>query len=206
MWKADLSGQGVKLIEGLRIAQARAVRARYPNGCTPCSGDSCKPLPSNYLCQGFQNGTAVVDPNDGFGSNLVLSDDSTDTQGWIKPTPPSMHQKDWSEVNPPTPNRSTGNSFQTFQLGIGGSCGNDAMNGGVGFSPPAGYWCGNGCMGGAPKPPGCIARWPRGFHFNRSVLPNSPYTNPLTGIAQVSLGPDSCMLRARVHCWLLGTP
>jgi hypothetical protein len=38
------------------------------------------------------------------------------------------------------------------------------------------------------------------------VLPNSPYTNPLTGIAQVSLGPDSRMLRARVHCWLLGTP
>ena len=165
VWKADLSGQGVKVIEGLRIAQERAVRARYPNGCTPCSGDSCKPLPSNYLCQGFQNGTRVVDPNDGFGSNLVLTDDSTETQGWIKPTPPTMHQKEWSEVNPPTPLRKTGESFQTFQLGIGGSCGNDAMNGGVGFTPPAGYWCGNGCMGGAPKPPGCISRWPRGFHL-----------------------------------------
>jgi hypothetical protein len=39
VWKTDLTGQGVKVIEGLRIAQARAVRARYPNGCTPCSGD-----------------------------------------------------------------------------------------------------------------------------------------------------------------------
>jgi hypothetical protein len=185
VWKADLSGQGVTKIEGLRIGQARAVRARYPNGCTPCSGDSCKPLPSNYLCQGFQNGSKVVDPNDGFGSNLVLSDDSTDTQGWIKPTAPTMHQKNWTEVNPPEPSRKTGESFQTFQLGIGGSCGNDPMNGGVGFTPPAGYWCGNGCMGGAPKPPGCIARWPRGFLFNETILPNSPYKNPWTGIAQV---------------------
>ena len=79
VWKADLSGQGVKVIEGLRIAQARAVRARYPNGCTPCTGAEgkvpCKTLPSNYLCQGFQGGGtdsggmkkggAVVDPNDG---------------------------------------------------------------------------------------------------------------------------------------------
>ena len=95
----------------------------------------------------------------------MLSDDSTESQGWIKPTPPTMHQKEWSEVNPPTPLRKTGESFQTFQLGIGGSCGNDAMNGGVAFTPPAGYWCGNGCMGGAPKPPGCISRWPRGFHL-----------------------------------------
>ena len=106
VWKADLSGQGVKVIEGLRIAQARAVRARYPNGCTPCSSDSCKPLPSNYLCQGFQKGTAVVDPNDGFGSNLVLSDDSTDTQGWIKPNPPTMQQKEWSEVRTQPPSAS----------------------------------------------------------------------------------------------------
>eukprot|EP01046_Picozoa_sp_COSAG06_P057295 COSAG06_NODE_11125_length_1563_cov_4.163934_1_plen_362_part_00 len=155
VWKTDLSGQGVKVIEGLRIAQARAVRARYPNGCTPCSGDSCKPLPSNYLCQGFQNGSKVVDPNDGFGSNLVLSDDSTGSQGWIKPTraqmrtlllsiyteshalgsclitlltaarvlvpaAPTMHQKEWTEFNPPEPLRKTGESFQTFQLGIGG--------------------------------------------------------------------------------------
>ena len=73
VWKADLSGQGVKVIEGLRIAQERAVRARYPNGCTPCSGDSCKPLPSNYLCQGFQNGTRVVDPNDGCKCNRYFA-------------------------------------------------------------------------------------------------------------------------------------
>ena len=145
VWKTDLSGQGVKVIEGLRIAQDRAVRARFPNGCTPCGTPGkpeCKNLPSNYLCQGFQKGSKVVDPNDGFGSNLFLSDDTTPTQGWIKPTPPDMHQKNWQEVNPPTPLRETGLSFQKFQLGVGGSCGNDPMDGGVGFTPPAGYWCG----------------------------------------------------------------
>ena len=93
-------------------------------------------FPSNYLCQGFQNGSKVVDPNDGFGSNLVLSDDSTDTRGWIKPTAPTMHKKT-GPVNPPKPLRKTG-EVSTFQLGIGGSCGNDPMNGGLGSRhPPA---------------------------------------------------------------------
>ena len=152
IWKADLKGQGVKSITGLRINQLRAVRARYPNGCT-----TDQPLPSGYVCQGNMTDGKVVDPNDGMGTDLITS--------WVKPTAPGMNQSGWSEFNPDKPFRDTGKSFQTFQLGIGGTCGNDPMLGGVGFSPPAGYWCGNGCMGGAPKPPGCIARWSVFFFF-----------------------------------------
>ena len=172
IWKADLTGQGVKVVEGLRINQERAVRARYPNGCT-----TDKPMRSGYVCQGNMTGGKVVDPNDGFGSDLMTD--------WVFPTSPGMNQSNWREFNPDTPFRGTGESFQKFQLGIGGTCGNDPMAGGVGFDPPAGYWCGNACEGGAPKPPGCIARWPRGLYYNKSVLPNSPYKDPTTGIAQV---------------------
>ena len=42
----------------------------------------------------------VVDPNDGFGSDLITE--------WIKPTAPGMNQSNWREVNPATPVRSTG--------------------------------------------------------------------------------------------------
>ena len=44
--KASLKGQAVGAIEGLRIDLRRAVRARYPNGCT-----TDKPMPSGYMCQ-----------------------------------------------------------------------------------------------------------------------------------------------------------
>ena len=47
IWELDLSGYDIKEISGLRIGRRRAVRARYPNGCT-----SNEPLPSKYLCQG----------------------------------------------------------------------------------------------------------------------------------------------------------
>jgi len=171
IWKLSLKGQGVKEITGLRIGQKRAVRARYPNGCT-----TDQPLPSGYVCQGNMTDGRVVDPNDGFGSDLLTE--------WVVPTPPGMSQPNWQEVNPDTPFRGTGLSFQKFQLGIGGTCGNDTMSGGVGFVPPAGYWCGNACEGGAPKPPGCIARWPRGLYYNTSILPNAPYKNPTTGVVQ----------------------
>ena len=175
IWKADLSGQGVTKVEGLRLNQQRAVRARFPNGCT-----TDKPMRSNYVCQGNMTNGKVVDPNDGFGSDLQIPD-----KQWIFPTAPSMDQKNWHEFNPDTPFRGTGLSFQKYQLGIGGTCGNDPMAGGVGFDPPAGYWCGNACEGGAPKPPGCISRWPRGFRYDTTVLPNSPYKDPTTGVAQV---------------------
>merc|ERR1719201_1903496 len=171
IFKTDLSGQHVTAITGLRINRQRAVRARYPNGCS-----SDQKLPSGYLCQGNMTDGKVVDPNDGFGSNLITE--------WIKPTAPNMSQAGWREVNPATPLRDTGLSFQKFQLGVGGTCGSDPMLGGVGFDPPAGYWCGNACEGGAPRPPGCIARWPRGLLYNRSILPNAPYKNPTTGVVQ----------------------
>lgn len=56
----------------------------------------------------------------------------------IAPTSPGMNQSGWTELNPDMPFRDTGLSFQKFQLGIGGTCGNNTMAGGVGFDPPAG--------------------------------------------------------------------
>ena len=142
-------------ITGLRIAGERAVRARYPNGCTSTSA----PLPSGYVCGGTMKGSRVVDPNDGFGSNLVNED------GWVRPDEtPTMNST--RTIEPLSPLRSSGLSFQKFMLGIGGSCSQ--------FDPPAGYWCGNDCSGGAPKPPGCIPRWPQGFAYNKTILPNAP--------------------------------
>ena len=41
-------------------------------------------MPSGYMCQGNMTGSKVVDPNDGFGSNLLTS--------WVKPTAPGMNQ------------------------------------------------------------------------------------------------------------------
>jgi hypothetical protein len=152
IWKTKVSADVIE-ISGLRINGERAVRARYPNGCT-----SNEPLPSSYVCGGFQKNGRVVDPNDGFGSNLI------NEQGWIRPEAPSMNST--KTIEPATPFRSSGLSFQKFMLGTGGSCSQ--------FDPPAGYWCGNDCMGGAPKPPDCIPRWPAGFTYDQSILPNAP--------------------------------
>ena len=159
----------VKDVTGLRLTfgnepTLRAVRARYPNGCT-----SDQQLPSGYLCQGRQNGSAVVSPVDGFGSNLV-------TELVVGPKP-GMNQTNWTEINPDKPFRNTGQSFQKFQLGIGGTCSQ--------FVPPAGYWCGNACDGGAPRPPDCIARWPEGLVYNASVLPNGPYKDLSRAVVQM---------------------
>eukprot|EP01052_Picozoa_sp_SAG31_P047089 SAG31_NODE_9276_length_1306_cov_0.806959_2_plen_184_part_00 len=106
VWAADLSGQGVEEITGLRINDKRAVRARYPNGCTSLT----EKLPSGYLCQGAAVNGSVVDPNDGFGSNLIGD--------YIFPTPPTMDgtpgTMKYTEVNPDTPFRDSGASFQKF--------------------------------------------------------------------------------------------
>jgi hypothetical protein len=159
----------VKDVTGLRLSFGnepafRAVRARYPNGCT-----STQQLPSGYLCQGRQNGSTVVSPVDGFGSNLL-------TELVVGPKP-GMTQDNWTEVNPDQPFRNTGKSFQKFQLGVGGTCSQ--------FVPPAGYWCGNACDGGAPSPPDCIARWPEGLVYNASVLPHAPYKDVSRAVVQM---------------------
>jgi hypothetical protein len=159
-WVLDLSGSALREATGLRIDRARAVRARFPNGCT-----SNEPMPSGYRCLGRPRAPGgVVSPLDGFGSNLL-------SPRWIVPPYVGMQQSDWYQYNSSgSPLRKDGVTFQEFQLGVGGTCA--AL-----YSPPAGYWCGNACWGGAPVAPRCIVRFPEGLEV-AGVLPNWPYKNP----------------------------
>ena len=88
---------------------------------------------------------------------------------WLPPTLPKEPDK---EVNPDTPLRTSSDSFQKYQLGIGGPCQN--------FYPPAGYWCGNGTAGGGAF----TYRVPSGMIADNQVLPNQPYKNPKGAIVQ----------------------
>jgi len=125
-------------VSGLRIGGHISVRARYPNGCS-----SDDPLPSGYKCMGKMQGKRVVNPEDGFGTNLQST--------WILPELPTLNQSHWRQVDAVTPARSSYVSqYRHFQMGIGGSCAH--------FDPPAGYWCGVRCWGGAGTPPDCIYR------------------------------------------------
>lgn len=134
IYVADLSGESITSVPGLRINGRRGIRARYPN----------------------------ADPELGFGSSLHA-------KSWIPPTLPKNPDK---EVNPDTPLRTTSLSFQKYQLGIGGPCKE--------FSPPAGYWCGNATSGGGAF----TYRVPSGMVADKSVLPNSPYKNPIGAVVQ----------------------
>ena len=168
IWALDLSNRtDIDAITGLRINRTRAVRARYPNGCT-----SEQPLPSGYNCMGYAHDNKVVSPEDGFGSNLLTQ--------WVPVPPVTMHQDNWTQYEPDdAPQRQSGKWFNRYQIGIGGTCQGQ-------FTPPAGYWCGSSCAGGAPKPPGCIISFAKGILVDKDqdVLPNYPYQNPGRAVVQ----------------------
>lgn len=103
-----------------------------------------------------------ANPEFGFGSSLKA-------KSWIPSTLPSEPDM---EVNPDTPFRNSSDSFQKYQLGIGGPC--------KFFSPPAGYWCGNHSGGGGAA----IYQVPSGMIADKSILPNSPYKNAVGAIVQ----------------------
>ena len=103
-----------------------------------------------------------ADPELGFGSSLQA-------KSWIPPTLPTKPDK---EVNPNMPIRTSSNSFQKYQLGIGGPC--------KYFSPPAGYWCGSATSGGGAF----TYKVPSGMIVDKSVLPNSPYKNATGAVVQ----------------------
>ena len=103
-----------------------------------------------------------ADPELGFGSSL-----SADK--WLPPTLPSQPD---TEINPDTPMRNSSDSFQQYQLGIGGPCKN--------FEPPAGYWCGSKTSGGGAF----TYRVPSGMVADKNKLPNSPYKNPKGAVIQ----------------------
>lgn len=102
-----------------------------------------------------------ADPELGFGSSL--------TTKWVPPTLPSAPD---TEIYPDTPKRVSSNSFQHYQLGIGGPCKN--------FDPPAGYWCGSKTSGGGAF----TYTIPSGMIADKTVLPNSPYKNATGAIVQ----------------------
>lgn len=171
IWALDLSDRDdIDDITGLRMNRNRAVRARYPNGCT-----STEPLPSGYVCMGFPSNNTVVSPYDGFGSNQLTQ--------WVKVPPVPMKQENWTQFEPKdAPRRQSGKWFNQYQIGIGGTCQGQ-------YIPPAGYWCGSSCAGGAPPPPGCIVSFARGMLVDHSILPYYPYEN---------------LERAVVHVWRPG--
>lgn len=103
-----------------------------------------------------------ADPELGFGSNLHAD-------SWLKPTLPTSPDR---EVNPDTPLRTSSNSFQKYQLGVGGPCKE--------FDPPAGYWCGNKTSGGGAF----TYRVPSGMVASKKTLPNSPYKNATGAVLQ----------------------
>ena len=103
-----------------------------------------------------------ADPELGFGSTLQASK-------WMPPTLPSNPDE---EVYPNEPKRTSSDSFQFYQLGIGGPCKN--------FDPPAGYWCGNMTEGGGHF----TYRVPSGMVADQKVLPHQPYKNATGAIIQ----------------------
>ncbi len=134
---------------GLRIDRSRAVRARYPNWCT-----SEETLPSGYRCVGDSKDGKVVNPLDGFGSNLLTN--------WLPPQKKELNPPNFSVYEPHFPERPLGLNYKRFRLGVGGSY--------TGFlEPPAGYFC----KEGHPVVP-------RGL--SSKVLPNAPYKTPGTGV------------------------
>ena len=102
-----------------------------------------------------------ADPELGFGSTL--------TTKWV---PPTLPDKPDTEIYPDEPKRLSSDSFQHYQLGIGGPCKN--------FDPPAGYWCGSKTEGGGAF----TYKIPSGMIADKTVLPNSPYKNTKGAIVQ----------------------
>ena len=98
---------------------------------------------------------------DGFDSTLQA-------KKWLPPVSESPKV----EENPLKPLRNSSESFQMYQLGIGGVCAN--------FDPPAGYWCGSKTSGGGAF----TYRVPSGMVADKSILPHQPYKNATGAVVQ----------------------
>eukprot|EP01084_Bolivina_argentea_P066964 122061_1 len=109
----------------------------------------------------YPNGNPEIFPC-GFCSSLKA-------KSWVAPT---CKAEPTTEYYPDQPLRTTSQSFQKYQMGVGGCC--------DGFTPNGGYWCGNHTSGGGAF----TYRIPSGLTYDKSVLPNSPYANPTGGVIQ----------------------
>ena len=94
---------------------------------------------------------------------------------WI---PPTCGGNPDTEYYPfyPYRNDTTQNYFQHYQLGIGASHGSCCKQ----FDPPAGFWCSNETQGGGAF----TYRTPSGLVFDKTILPNSPYNDPIGAVIQ----------------------
>eukprot|EP01084_Bolivina_argentea_P180090 311129_1 len=99
----------------------------------------------------------AIPETQGFSSEL-------DAVSWFPSILPANPDQN---INPSTPvrNDTTQNWFQTYSLGIGGSCEN--------FYPKAGYWCANTTNGGGAF----TYQIPSGLTYNSTLLPNTPYAD-----------------------------
>lgn len=168
-FEADLSGQGVRSIRGLRRNGVREIRARYPNF-------------DPELDSTINGQRHYHDGQDGWiTQHTEWIPSTTGTINGISPWPPVdtattfvMGAGDWPGVEWPMdimtngtvdPNTWTGEGeWGQYWLGAGGTC--------VDRSPPVGYWC-------APGAPRHIStpNHPSGISADSMLLPNSPYKN-----------------------------
>jgi len=111
----------------------------------------------------YPNGNPEVFPC-GFCSTLKA-------KSWLAPTcvqAPTMEY--WPDE--PLRNDTPSGWFQKYQLGVGGCC--------DGFTPNAGYWCGNHTQGGGAF----TYLIPSGLTYDAATLPNAPYANPKNAVIQ----------------------
>ena len=170
--QADLSGQGIGSIRGLRLGGARQIRARYPN----FDPEIDRVIDSNYMVhdgyQGWIRSATNWVGNGSHGMNGV--------PGPWPPTKPAtehvINASHWPSVDWPMhilskngtkvdPSDWTGEGdWGQYWIGVGGTC--------VDRAPAAGYWC-------APNAPRKIStpNHPVGLRANASQLPNLPYAN-----------------------------
>lgn len=100
---------------------------------------------------------------DGFGAFFYAN-------SWTAQTTPRAPDV---QIDLPTPVRNTSKSmFQTFTAGVGGTCDR--------FQPAAGYWCSNAVQGGGSV----IYYAPSAMQVNQSILPHTPYANPIGAVVQ----------------------
>lgn len=105
-----------------------------------------------------------------------------ETNGFMPPavfranwTPQQLPRTPDTEINLPKSvidRNTTASMFQVFTAGIGGTCER--------FQPNAGYWCSTSVQGGGSV----IYYVPIAMQASQSILPNSPYANPLGAIIQ----------------------
>ena len=169
-WEADLAGQGLGALTGLRLDGQRQIRARYPNfdpaqdrvidgeylvhdGHTGWIGEETEWIESG--AHGM-NGIPGVWPPEAAAQTFVIDDEDWPSVDW------PMHITTNGTIDPSTWTGEGG--WGQYWVGVGGTC--------VDRVPPVGYWC-------APGAPRKIStpNHPVGMRPTSNELPHLPYAN-----------------------------